>query len=174
MSVLRCAASAASAGEPVASARRESVRETTKLTAIENASTAMPMPRRCTPVPSIRWRTASKAMTTLPTRISTPSMAAAMSSIFSWPYGCDSSAGTSAARTEKSATIEAMRSVAECSASVRSATEPVMVPAIALSRMSAEFEATESAAAPVFDGVLTRAPPRGGAGAWPGRRARGG
>ena len=42
--------------------------------------------------------------------------------------------------------------MAECSASVSSATEPVMAPAIALSRISAEFEATESAAAPAFDG----------------------
>ena len=85
MSVDRWAASAASAGEPVASARRESVRETIRFTTIDTASTAMPTPSRCTPVPWIRWRTASKAMTTLPTRMRTPSMAAAMSSIFSWP-----------------------------------------------------------------------------------------
>ena len=46
--------------------------------------------------------------------------------------------------------------MAECRASVSSATEPVTVPAIALSRMSAEFEATESAAAPVLDGCAHR------------------
>ena len=55
--------------------------------------------------------------------------------------------------------------MAECSASVSSATEPVTAPAIALSRMSAELEATDSAAAPVLDGSLligSRARPRAG------------
>ena len=40
--------------------------------------------------------------------------------------------------------------MAECSASVSSATEPVIVAGDALSRMSAEFEATDSAAAPAL------------------------
>ena len=73
--------------------------------------------------------------------------------------------------------MEATRSVAECRASVSSATEPVMAPAIALSRMSAEFEATESAAAPAFDGSpLIGSPalvPAGGSAAR-GPRGRGG
>ena len=55
--------------------------------------------------------------------------------------------GLSAWRTEKNATIEASRSIAEWIASVRIATEPVTAPATSLSTISAEFEPIESAAA---------------------------
>src|SRR5437660_537602 len=44
------------------------------------------------------------------------------------------------------ATIEATRSMLECTASVRIATEPVTVPATTLRRINPEFESTDSAA----------------------------
>ena len=49
-------------------------------------------------------------------------------------------------RTDTNATIEATRSMLECTASVRIATDPVTDPAITLSRISAEFEMIDSAA----------------------------
>ena len=79
----------------------------------------------------------------------------------------------SALRTEKNATIDAIRSIAECIASVRIATEPVIAPAASLSTIRAEFEAIESAAArvrepgPVRHARQAMPPP-------PGRRGRGG
>src|SRR5256885_13868527 len=50
------------------------------------------------------------------------------------------------------ATIDAIRSMLECIASLRIATEPVIAPAPTLSRISALLEAIESAAARVFAG----------------------
>src|ERR1700716_755663 len=50
------------------------------------------------------------------------------------------------------ATTEAIRSMLECIASLRIATEPVIAPAATLSRMSALLEAIESAAALVLAG----------------------
>src|SRR2546423_15710020 len=50
------------------------------------------------------------------------------------------------------ATIEAIRSMLECIASLRIATEPVIEPAATLSRISALLEAIDSAAARVFAG----------------------
>jgi hypothetical protein len=49
-------------------------------------------------------------------------------------------------RTDKNATTEATRSMLECTASVRIATDPVIVPAMILSRISSELEMTDSAA----------------------------
>jgi hypothetical protein len=59
--------------------------ETTRLATIEKAITAMPMPRLSTSVLWTRCRTASKAITPEPTRISMPSIAAARFSTFSCP-----------------------------------------------------------------------------------------
>ena len=50
-------------------------------------------------------------------------------------------------RTEKYATTEAIRSIAEWIASVTIATEPVTAPATSLSRISVAFETIESPAA---------------------------
>jgi hypothetical protein len=49
-------------------------------------------------------------------------------------------------RTEKKATIDATRSMLECTASVRIDTEPVIDPATTLSRIRTELEATDRAA----------------------------
>src|SRR5205085_12126092 len=49
--------------------------------------------------------------------------------------------------------IEAIRSIPECTASVTIATEPVTTPATSFSRISAEFEAIDSAAARRLRGV---------------------
>jgi hypothetical protein len=56
-------------------------------------------------------------------------------------------------RTEMNATTEAIRSIAECIASVSSATDPVIVPATTFSRISALLDAIDSAAARDFDGT---------------------
>src|SRR3954451_5320016 len=79
-----------------------------------------------------------------------PSIAAARFSIFAWPYGCDASAGSAALRSEKNAITDASRSIDECAASVRIATEPVMTPATILSAIRMEFEPIEIAAARVL------------------------
>ena len=56
----------------------------------------------------------------------------------------------SAVRTDTYATIDATRSTDECIASVMIATEPVIAPAASLRTMRIEFEAIDSAAAPVL------------------------
>ena len=53
------------------------------------------------------------------------------------------------------ATIEAIRSIAECIASVSRATEPVIVPATTLSRIRKLFDAIDSAAARDFVGSFS-------------------
>ena len=86
MSVGRCAASAASAAESVASAR---VRERSRDHQVDDDRHGEHRDADAEALHAgalrSRWRTASNAMTTQPTRMSTPSMAAAMFSIFSWP-----------------------------------------------------------------------------------------
>src|SRR2546429_5950711 len=62
------------------------------------------------------------------------------------------------------ATIDAIRSMLECIASLRIATEPVIAPAATLSRISAVLEAIESAAAPVFAGCGPAPATRGSGG----------
>src|SRR3954447_20373499 len=74
-------------------------------------------------------------------------MEAARLSTFSWPYGCSTSAGSSARRTEMNAITDAIRSIIEWSASDRIATEPVIAAAASFSAISAELEAIETAAA---------------------------
>ena len=98
---------------------------------------------------AVKARTAAEAtgMTAAPRTISRPSIAAARFSTFSCPYGCERSAGSSAFRTEKYATTEATRSIAECTASVMIATEPVSTPAATLSAIRPLFERIEKRAA---------------------------
>jgi len=113
-------------------------------------ATAMPSPIARSSVWLTRWRIASNAIAAEPTRIRIASIAADRFSIFSCPYRWLSSAGASALRTETNATIEATRSMLECTASVRIATEPVTDPAITFSKISAEFEMIDSAAVRSF------------------------
>src|SRR5215207_8446962 len=90
--------------------------------------------------------------------ISIPSIVAATFSTFSWPYGCSTSAGSSALRTEMKAITDAIRSIAEWSASLRIATDPVIAAAASFRAIRTELEAIETAAAPGFvkrDPVLT-------------------
>ena len=56
-------------------------------------------------------------------------------------------------RTEKKATIDAIRSIEECRASVRMATEPVIAPAANLSRIRIVLETIDRAAAGVRAGT---------------------
>src|SRR5437763_15358638 len=91
-------------------------------------------------------------MIAAPTRMSTPSSAAVRFSTFSWPYGWLGSGGSSALRTEKYATTDASRSIAECTASVRIAIEPVTAPATIFSTISVALDAIDSPAARVFVG----------------------
>src|SRR4051794_5334792 len=84
-------------------------------------------------------------------------MAAARFSILAWPYGCEASAGSAALRSEKNAMNDASRSIDECAASVRIATEPVTTPAATLSAINRVFDAIESAAARVFARSLVTA-----------------
>src|SRR3954454_21978263 len=87
-------------------------------------------------------------------------MEAARFSSEACPYGCEASAGSAALRSEKKAINDASRSIDECAASVRIATEPVTTPATILSAISREFDAIESAAARVLRrSFVTFAPP---------------
>src|SRR3954470_20474229 len=97
-------------------------------------------------------------MIAAPTRISIPSIAAARFSTFSWPYGWDASAGSSALGTEKKATSDAIRSMLEWIASVMIAIEPVMTPAASLRAISTEFETIDTLAARVLGGICAAGP----------------
>ena len=120
----------------------------------------MPSHSESTSTASTRRRTDSKMISPAPSRISTPSIAAARFSTFACPYMCDSSAGSSAFRTEKKAITDARRSIAECAASVRIAIEPVTTPAKTLRTISAAFEAIETAATRVLRGESRSGPIR--------------
>ena len=124
----------------------------------ENAITAIPTPRLSTSTADTSRRVASKTMIPAPTRISIPSIVAARFSTFSWPYGWSSSGGTSARRTETSATTDASRSIDEWIASVRIAIDPVIAPAASFSAIRIEFETTESIAAPALVRIIAAAP----------------
>ena len=68
--------------------------------------------------------------------MSRPSIEAATLSIFSWPYGCSTSAGRSARRTAMNAITDATRSMDELRASDRIAIDPVMIAAASLITIS--------------------------------------
>ena len=97
-------------------------------------------------------------MIAAPSRISIPSIAAARFSTFSWPYGCVSSAGSSALRTEKKATSEAIRSILEWTASVMIAIDPVMTPAASFRAISTRLETIDTVAARVLGGICAAGP----------------
>ncbi len=89
--------------------------------------------------------------------ISIPSIVAATFSTFSCPYGCSTSAGASALRTETKAITEATRSIAEWSASLRIATEPVIAAAASFRAIRTELEAIDT---PAAAGFVKRGPAR--------------
>ncbi len=107
----------------------------------------MPMPIEWTSGGSSSRRTDSNTISPAPTRISIPSIAAARFSTLSCPHGWLSSAGSSALRTETKATIDAIRSMLECAASVMIAIDPVTAPAATFSTIRTLFEMIETAAA---------------------------
>src|SRR5207247_1650024 len=64
--------------------------------------------------------------------------------------GWSSSAGTSAIRTDKNAIQEAIRSVAECAASLKMLTEPETMPTTSFRSVRRLFDRIESCAAAIF------------------------